>query len=72
MTFLLTFPDVYSSLECQKSFKRAGLKCGIENAPAEGGADCGYAVRCEAPGAAEINKYVLENNITYSKITAVK
>ncbi|MDR2477623.1 MAG: DUF3343 domain-containing protein [Treponema sp.] len=72
MSFLLTFSDIYSSLECHKAFKRAGIQCDIDNVPAELGLSCGYAVRCEAPDVMVINTTLKENSIHYSKIIALK
>ena len=71
MTFLLTFPDVSSSLDCEKAFKRTGIPCAIGNVPAKLGLSCGYAVRCEAPDEAAIRKILNENNISYSKMLTV-
>jgi hypothetical protein len=72
MIFLLTFSDISSSLECQKVFKRAGLKSDIDNVPTELGLKCGYAVRCEVPDITEINKILQKNSITYSKIITIE
>jgi hypothetical protein len=72
MIFLLTFSDIYSSLECQKTFRRAGIKCSIDNAPANLGLSCGYAVSCEASDITAVNKILQENNIAYSKIISVE
>jgi hypothetical protein len=72
MTFLLTFSDIYSSLKCQKAFKRTGLKCDIDNVPVELGLSRGYAVCCEAPDVMVIEKTLQEKAITYSKIVTIK
>jgi hypothetical protein len=71
VTFLLTFPDVSSSLECEKAFKRTGIPCAIGNVPAGLGLSCGYAVRCEAPEDAALHAVLKENGISYSKMIAV-
>jgi hypothetical protein len=71
MIFLLTFSDVYSSLECQKIFRRAGIKSSIDNVPAYLGLSCGYAVRCEVPDSLAVNKILQENNISYSKMISI-
>jgi hypothetical protein len=71
MIFLLTFSDIYSSLECQKTFKRAGVACSIDNVPPRLGLSCGYAVRCEVSDDIAVNKILQENNITCSKIIAI-
>ena len=68
MSFLLTFSDIYSSLECHKVFKRAGIPCDIDNVPAQFGLSCAYAVRCEVPDLMVINTILKENSINYSKI----
>jgi hypothetical protein len=68
MNFLLTFSDIYSSLECQKTFKRAGIPSVIDNVQAQFGLSCAYAVRCEAPDDMVINTILKENNIIYSKM----
>jgi hypothetical protein len=71
MIFLVTFTDIYSSLECQKVFKRVGLECDIDNVPTRLGLSCSYAIRCEVPDIMVINKILQENSITYSKIVAM-
>jgi hypothetical protein len=72
MIFWVTFPDVYCSLACEKTLKRAHIPCAIDNVPARFGVSCGYAVRCEAPDAAAIEKMLRENSIAYSKLVAVE
>ena len=72
MTFLLTFPDISSSLECEKALKRAGVPCAIDNVPPQLGLSCGYAVRCEAPDDTVIRNILKENGIGYSKILALR
>lgn len=68
MNFLLTFADIYSSLECRKAFKRAGIPSDIDNAPARFGLSCAYAVRCEVPDSMTIDTILKENHIAYSKM----
>lgn len=71
MMFLLTFPDVSSSLECEKAFTRTGIPCAIDNVPAALGLRCGYAVRCEAPDDTALHTILKENRISYSKLIPV-
>jgi hypothetical protein len=71
MTFLLTFFDMSSSLECHKAFKRAGLHCDIDNVPPQFGLSCDYCIKCETPDVTIINKVLQENNITHSKIIPI-
>ncbi|MDR2478181.1 MAG: DUF3343 domain-containing protein [Treponema sp.] len=68
MTFLLTFPDVSSSLGCEKAFKRTGIPCAIGAVPPKLGLSCGYAVRCEAPDDTALHRILNENGIRYSKM----
>jgi hypothetical protein len=72
MSFLLTFSDIHSSLECHKAFRRAGIPCDIDNVPAQFGLSCDYAVRCEAPDSMVIDRIMQENGLTYSKIITLK
>ena len=68
MNFLLTFADIYSSLECRNAFKRAGIPCDIDTVPARFGLPCGYAVRCEAPDTLAIDTILSESGVSYSNI----
>jgi hypothetical protein len=70
--FLLTFSDICSSLECHKALKREGITCDIDNVPPWLGLSCGYAVRCEAPDVAVIEKTLRENNITCSMMIPIE
>jgi hypothetical protein len=71
MIFLLTFQDISDSLDCQKAFKRAGVKSDIDNVPTGIGLNCGYAVSCEAFDITEIHKILHENNVICSKIVSM-
>jgi hypothetical protein len=70
--FLLTFHDVYSSLECRSVFRRAGVPCTIDSVPPELGLSCGYAVSGEAPDARALDALLAEHSLAYAKMIALE
>jgi hypothetical protein len=72
LNFLLTFSDIYDSLECHKKLKRAGIPADIDNVPAHLGLNCGYAIRVEAADAQAIDTMMQENGVTCSQIIVMR